>query len=152
MKKIKDFKQYEKITYEAAQDFSKKKYNDSLKKFKLLADYNFENLKVHEMLVYNYLKLEEIEKSEEEFEVLLKLAREKNIHLQLKSFDELVDETEDIEVLEEHYEQILEKKNEEVSLYEDTKTVFDLSFKYMAEGKFEEAEKIILSFKDIVHR
>ncbi len=147
MAKIKNFQEYEQLAKEAMEFFYSEKYEISLKLFLSLADYNPDNLKIHEMLTYNYLKLDEVEKSKKEFDIFLKLSKEqKNISLSIPSFEDMIEDIGDQDSINNEYQLVLEKNTNELKL-EDTKKVFNMGFLHMSKGNYKEAEKIFKHFK-----
>jgi Flp pilus assembly protein TadD len=132
---------YEKVVLEALELYHQSEYSKALEKFLRLAEYNFQNMKVHEMLGYIYLKLDLIQKAEEEYEILMKLAKEKNIEFKKPTFEELVEAAGDEGEALRQFE-ALEASGFEDFSPEETKVVINLGLIYMAKGKYREAEKI----------
>lgn len=147
MGKTLSLEQYEALTYQAAENFNRKDYENALKKFLKLAENNWENPKVHEILSTIYLNLGNTEKSREEFHIYMDLLRRDNPELPApRSFDELVADAGDISSVEAEYNRIMKKKS-----CKDPFSSFDvparLAVLYMSEGKFKQAEDILTRFK-----
>lgn len=149
-KRIENQDQYKEMTYEAVENFNKDQFQEALQKFQTMAEANPTNAKVHEVLCFIYLKLEDIEKAEEEFKICCDLMEKQHPGLVLKkdkTFEQQVREAGDPKTLQKDYDKIITSK-EKVDLFHDMETVAKLSVVYMASGKFKKAEKLLLEFKE----
>jgi len=150
MKQITSKEEYRQITLAAANDYNKKDYQKALKKFLKMADVNYDNDKLHELLAYIYLNLDQLDKAEEEFAIFRSLIRENNPGItpeELPTFEDLLARTSDTNLLEIETEQIMESKilndpDKAISI------ISDLATRYMAEGKPDKAEDILTHFKE----
>lgn len=146
MKLIKRSQQYESAVDKAVEYYNNKKYKQSLLKFQELAEFNFENLKVHEMLSRNYIMLNNINKAEKEYDIYVELVKKKNIFLKVKSFNDIIKKLDDPEKIKKKYDRLLKRKK--LPTIEETGTAIELGFIYLSQKKYKKAEKMLLEFKD----
>lgn len=149
MTRIYNYDEYREITFEAVEDFNRKDYDQALAKFLDLAETNPENPKVHEILVLIYLKLDRLDKAQEEFEAYHRLLGESVPGLSLpkrKSFDEMAQEAGDRVELERACEFIM-SGSEKIDPWHSTDTVSRLGIVYMSQGEYRKAEELLLGFK-----
>jgi predicted Zn-dependent protease len=71
MPPIKTQEEYKDVTYEAVELYNNHEYVTALNKFLEMRESNPKNTKIHEMLVYIYLKLGQKEKAVQEYDLLL---------------------------------------------------------------------------------
>lgn len=140
---------YEKRTYEAAEFFNSGEYRTALKMFLELEEANPKNRKVHEVLVFIYLKLEEFTKAQRQYDILLKLMRDDNpsFSFELKSFDEVVAEAGSFEDARSAYDEIIRQETVQ-DPFADSQAAVKLALHYMAQKDFSKAEDIVTEFRD----
>jgi len=144
MNKIKNYEEYEQITYAAAELFNKGDYKNALKEFLVLAGYNNENYKVHETLSIIYLKLNDLTNAQKEYDIVHSLLRKKNKSLfEKKSFEEVISSLSDISTLEAQYQKELESKSGKKS----TALPIQISMHHIHSGNYHEAEKVLTGHK-----
>lgn len=149
MTRIYNYDEYREITFEAVEDFNHKDYDQALQKFLDLSETNPNNPKVHEVLVLIYLKLDMLEKAQEEFEAYQKLLGNSIPGFSLperKTFDQLAEEAGDPVELERACETIM-SGTEKLDPWQSTDTVSKLGIIYMAQGEYRKAEELLLEFK-----
>lgn len=146
MKRIKNKEQYENAVYIAVEYFNDGKYEKSLDNFLELSEYNYDNLKVHEMLAYNYIKINELAKAKKEFKLFLKMAGSKHKIKKMKSFNEVIKDLRDEKIVKKDYNKVVKKKKN--ITINDTQAVFEMGFIYLAKKRYKEAEKVFSQFKD----
>lgn len=150
---MKTFEEYKEFTLDAVESYNKKDYQNALSKFLKLAEKNYDNYKIHEILCTIYLKLENIEEAEKEYSIYFDLLKKQIPDLpQKKNFNELIKDLDDIDELEKKYTDIME----ETALPEDDSSfsgkiqlsndAIHFSLACMANGDYERAEKIIREF------
>ena len=144
----KKYDEYKKITLEAIKDYNSQNYKSALKKFKKMSEINYDNTKIHEILVYLYLKLNIIKKAEEEFN-LMKEILNKNSSYQDQEFEDinnLISDEIDIIILKKEYEEILNQP-ESYNFNKEFKVVKKLSDVYMSAKQYKEAENVLEEYK-----
>jgi tetratricopeptide (TPR) repeat protein len=149
-KSIKSPSDYKDVTLEAVADFNKKDFKKALDKFLEMERSNFENPKVHEILVYIYVNLRDLENAQAQYEIYIDLTKKQDpsfIIPQLKNFDELVTDAGNAEELENRYREIMEKDSD-LDLHTDLDIAAKLSVIYMSRGEYKKAEDILLNFKN----
>ena len=77
---MKNYNEYKKIAFEAINDYNKHNYLAALEKFKKMSELNKKNVKIHEILVYIYIKLKDFNRAKEEFNSIKKLLNLKSTH------------------------------------------------------------------------
>lgn len=143
-------KEYEKLTYEAAEIFNRQDYKKALKKFLELEKANSKNIKVHEVLSYIYLQLHDIDKAQKEYNICRHLLSELHPEIEVatpKTFDEIVDDAGNLRDIEKEYKKIMRarKKDEIIDNFE---VPAKLAILYMADGNYKKAEDILTKFRD----
>ncbi|OHD54061.1 MAG: hypothetical protein A2Y33_10105 [Spirochaetes bacterium GWF1_51_8] len=148
-KKIKSQEDYKDITVEAVEQFNKKDFKAALDKFLEMEQSNPENPKVHEILVYIYLNLQDPVNAEKQYKLYINLLKKENPSFKLpatRTFDELVDEAGDLAELENRYNELMSQESIP-NLYHDLDVAAKLSVLYMSKGEFKKAEEVLLCFK-----
>ncbi len=140
--------QYESLTYSAAGKYNKSDYETALDMFLRLAENNWENPKVHEVLANIYLKLNRIDKSREEFHIYLDLLKRDDPSIILpRSFDELVEEAGEMDATRSRYDKIM-KKRSHPEPFADFDVPAKLSILYMSIGDYKKAEQVLVKYKE----
>ena len=148
MKKNLTAEQYEALTYSAAGKYNKSDYETALDMFLRLEDNNWENPKVHEVLSNIYLKLENIEKSREEFHIYMDLLKRDDPSISLpRTFEELVEDAGDLKNKQSQYDKIMKRKTQKEP-FKDFDVPAKLSILYMSIGDYKKAEKVLVSYKE----
>lgn len=148
---IRSFEEYKDVTYEAVALYHKKKYKQALKKFLALAETNPTNLKVHEMLTYVYLQLGEFEKADEEYKIYLELLYQQYPDIQKpRTFEEIVQESGNYEEAKKSYENLLSEPMK-YDIFEGMAIVSRLAIHYMAQGRYEKAEEVLLVYQRLFY-
>ena len=143
---IQNYHQYKDVTLDAVEDFNNKSYDKALERFLEMEKVNYKNLKIHEMLVYLYLKMDRIENAEKQYQIVVQLERENNYNFkEMKIFDQIVQDAGDISAVEEQYNQLI---NKEITADASIEVPAKLSVLYMSQGNYEKAEEIMVRFRD----
>lgn len=147
MSEITSFEKYRDFAGKAADVYNAGEYKKALEMFQELSRVNYDNIKVHETLAYIQLKLNNVAMAEKEFEIVLELARKRNqlVHLP-RTFDELVRQMGDVRELEQDYKRIMTAPVPKGELLQ-TRTAIHLGIHYMAQGKYKQAEEILVKYK-----
>ncbi|OHD58625.1 MAG: hypothetical protein A2014_04150 [Spirochaetes bacterium GWF1_49_6] len=149
-KKIKSQTDYKDLTIDAVSDFNKKDFQAALTKFLEMEQSNFDNPKVHEILVYIYVNLKDLENAQKQYEIYIDLTKQQDPSFnvpKLKNFSELVTDAGDAEELERRYREIMEKDSDP-DFYADLDIAAKLSVIYMSRGEYKRAEEVLLKFKN----
>ncbi len=142
------YAEYKQLTLEAVRLYHKKDFEGALLKLLYLEEHNPENSKVHEMLTDLYLKKGNVEKAEREYKLYLSLIIAENPELKplKRTFEDLVRDAGDFEEVMQSYKQIMgEERN--LDPFKDGAVVSALSVHYMAQGKYDQAERILIDFQ-----
>ena len=150
MSTIDSKEQYETTVHEAAELFNNKKYEQSLVRFLQLADANYENTMVHEMLCENYLKLGNIQMAEKEYDTLIDLSKKQGRAPRMRSFHEVVNDLGDDREIEEDYQQMMDRSETASVPVEESEKAIKYGLILMSQGKFKEAEAALVRFKDAI--
>lgn len=140
--------EYRGIALKAAGLYNEKKFQQALEEFKKLAEYNPSNAKVHEVLAYIYLRLEQPQQAQEEYELYYRYALEQNPRLKkIPSFDEVVNSTRDEKILKEEYAKLIEAKSD-ADILANSSVPIELAIQQMHQGDYQQAEKTIQQYID----
>lgn len=143
------YEKYKKIVLEAVNDYNNRNYKDALVKFKKMSEINYQNIKIHEILAYIYVKQNDIEKAEEELNLI------KSILNKGSSFDNFseIENKNDLNFdgneflkLEKEYDEIL-KQTELKNFSKDLEIITTLSNLYMSIKEYKKAEDILENYK-----
>jgi len=142
------YNEYKELTVEALELYHAGDFEEALFKFLYLAEHNPNNAKVHEMLAYLYLKKDNLEKAEQEYQIYKTLLVSENSYLEIpeRSFEDVVQDAGDFEELSEEYNRIM-SKDRELDLFEDGHIASALSLHYFARGDYQSAEQVLENFK-----
>lgn len=150
MTTITTFEEYKALTMAAVEEFNQHDYRDALQKFQKMAKANYQNPKIHEVLVYIYLKLNMIQEAEAELKIYREMLGKEVPQVSLvstRTFHDLVEDAGDQKQLEKEYKSVMESKKE-VDPYEGADTASRLGIIYMSQGNYKKAEEVLLAFKD----
>lgn len=148
---LSSFDEYKELTHAAAEDYNAGRAKEALEKFLTLEKHNPNNAKLHEVLSYVYVKLENPAEAQKHYQRYVELLLEQHPDWKKPpTFDEAVDEVfkrhGSLKEIEEKWEQEMEEGAEEIS----NTLPFDLSLAYMANGDYQKAEQVATRFRDIV--
>ena len=144
----KKYDEYKKIILEAIKDYNSQNYKSALKKFKKMSEINYDNTKIHEILAYLYIKLNSINKADEELD-LIKEILNKNSSDQdqkLEDINNLIFDENEIIILKKEYEEIL-KQPKSYNFSKEFKVVKKLSDIYLSTKQYKEAENVLDEYK-----
>ncbi|NPV00165.1 MAG: hypothetical protein HPY53_02170 [Brevinematales bacterium] len=149
-KKIKSQTDYKDLTIDAVSDFNKKDFQAALIKFLEMEQSNFDNPKVHEILVYIYVNLKDLQNAQKQYEIYIDLTKQQDPSFnipKLKDFNELVNDAGDADELERRYHEIMDKDSDP-DFFNDLDIAAKLSVIYMSRGEYKKAEEVLLKFKN----
>ena len=141
---------YRQLTLEAADEYNRKNYESALEKFLRLCEVNYKNPKIHEVLVYIYLNLENVNKASEEYDICIRLMQESDPNFKApiqKNFDELVSEAGNRDELEKQAREVMETTDGE-KIIGQIETISKLSVIYMSQGEYAKAEELLCRYKE----
>ncbi len=151
--------EYKRITLDAAGAYNEKDYVSALEKFRILAEKNPTNYKIHELLVFIYVNLNRLEDARREYDIYFALMKEKIPGLSSpRSFEDVVKDIGNREELEEKYRLLMEQPADGFPTASDKSTAgiqeragqtsdaINLAILNMAEGNYDAARKIIQGF------
>ena len=139
---------YEKMVYSAAEDYNRKDYERAVIQFEELAVLNPKNKKIFEILFYIYLKLENLDKADDNRKKYLELVYEENPHLrQPKTFDDLVQEAGDFNQIKKEFDRII-THSDFLDINQALETLTNLNILYMSRQQYDEALNCAPVFKE----
>ncbi len=142
-----DFDSYKELTLQAVDDYNRKDYEKALSKFKEMEEANYGNPKVHELLTYIHLKLDDLKNAEKQYKVYRELLRAENPDIyEERTFEELVGDAGNIKEVEKDFKKIM-KKSKDLDPIKDFEIPSKLSVLYMANGQYDKAEEILVEFR-----
>lgn len=147
MTNLNNLSDYREVAIEAAELYNRGDNASALEKFKILANHNPGNFKVHETLSYIYLNLEDVQNAEREYRIALDIARKENDNfVEPMTFDDLIKKVGDPREVEQEFIRLMkEEPSNQVNEY--TRTAIHLGILYMSRGDYKKAEQILTAFK-----
>jgi tetratricopeptide (TPR) repeat protein len=150
--KIKNLDEYTEKTLRGAELFNENKYPEALEIFLQLADYNKKNFKVYETLAMIYLKLNDFSSAHDAYKKARELfAEQSSVKMELKTFDEAVNELESVDKLEALYDETAKKETEDNAGERNPeihKLPVMISLHYMSKGDYKKAEDLLVGHKE----
>ncbi|MGL4367769.1 MAG: tetratricopeptide repeat protein [Brevinemataceae bacterium] len=113
---------------------------------------DFNNLEVHEMLADLFLRINEIGLAKEQCQICARLMEKQNPLspnlLNLKTFDQLVQEAGDPEEVQKEFDNVMKSEVDNNSFYHGTKTAMNLATLKISEKKYQEAEQLLTAYRN----
>lgn len=150
MTTIATFEEYKELTMTAVEEFNQQDYEKALRKFQEMAKANYHNPKIHEVLVYIYLKLNMIQEAEAELRVYREMLGKEIPQVSMvstRTFHDLVEDAGNQQDLEKEYKAVMETKKE-IDPFDGANTASKLGIIYMSQGNYKKAEEILLAYKE----
>ncbi|MFW5689057.1 MAG: tetratricopeptide repeat protein [Spirochaetota bacterium] len=147
---ISNAQRYTEATYEAVELYNRGDFAGAIERLREMARVNPDNIKVHEVLSYAYLRAGEVERAERELELIREIAGRLNPDLEFPerlSFEDLAAETELADDLEARYRELLRSASAG-DMVRNSGIASRLSIKLMARGSYEEAEQVLVRYSD----
>lgn len=143
-----DYDNYKDLTLQAVDDYNRKDYQAALKKFNQMEKENYANPKIHELLAYIYLKLNDLTNAEKQYDIYREMLRAENPDIVLDeiTFEELVGSAGDLKEVEKDFKKIMKKKKD-LDPIKDFEVPSKLSVLYMSNGQYDKAEEVLIEFK-----
>jgi tetratricopeptide (TPR) repeat protein len=141
--------EYKELTLLAVDDYNRKDYQAALKKFSKMEKENYANSKIHELLAYIYLKLEDLKNAEKQYRIYRDMLRAENPEIVLDevTFEDLVGSAGDIKEVEKDFKKLM-KKTKDLDPIKDFEVPSKLSVLYMSNGQYDKAEQVLVEFKE----
>lgn len=142
--------QFEKILTQAENNLLQDHLSDALQDLLNLEISNFDNIRVHELLADLYLKQNNLVLAKEQCQICAHLIEKEtpNNIFKLKTFEELLADTDSLENTEHAYQQIISEEINNSNFHQGTKILLNLATLRMAENRYQEAEEILISYRD----
>ncbi len=111
---------------------------------------DFEHIQVHELLADTLLRLNQLNLAKEQLQICVQLLQKTQTSdiFSLKDFDQILEEAGDLEDLETKFDHLLETKVTNDNFLEGTKLALGIATHHMAESRYEEAEKLLIGYRD----
>lgn len=147
MAKIKTVHEYRDTTMEAVDSYNNQNYEAALEQLIAMEEANPKNPKIHELLVYTYLKLSELAKAEKEYQLYYQLIHSENPNVRpLPNFDEIVERAGDLESAEAEYDKLMQEGPVSDPVV-SSRVPFQLAVLHMSRGDYGKAEEVLVNFQ-----
>ena len=144
----KKYYEYKKIIFEAIYDYNTHNYKSALEKFNKISKIKYNNTKVHEILAYLYIKLNFINKAEEELNLIKEILNENSTYQdhEFEDINNLISDKNDIIILKKEYEKILNQPKS-YNFIKEFEVVKKLSDIYISIKQYKKAENVLEEYK-----